>query len=92
MKDARLGAFLGYAFFISFMIINLILIVNLIVGRLAATYKTYNKKRELLVLLNTLHVREVLEADDKYSAMVSAPFPLNMLHFLTGSLLINMKS
>jgi len=92
MINARLGAFLGYAFFISFMIINLILIVNLIVGRLAATYKTYNKKRELLVLLNTLHVREVLEADDKYSAMVSAPFPLNMLHFFTGSLLINMKS
>lgn len=42
MKDARLGAFLGYAYFISFMIINLILIVNLIVGRLAATYKRYN--------------------------------------------------
>ena len=46
----------------------------------------------MLVLLNTLHVREVLEADEKSSAMVSAPFPLNMLHFLTGSLLINMRS
>lgn len=92
MKEARLGAFLGYTYFLTFMIINLILIVNLIVARLAATYKRYNKQRHLLVHLNTLHVREVQEADDKYSAMVSAPFPLNCLHFLTAALLINMKS
>lgn len=43
MKEARLGAFLGYAYFLSFMIINLILIMNLIVARLAATYKRHNK-------------------------------------------------
>ena len=43
MKEAQLGAFLGYTFFLAFMIINLILIVNLIVARLAATYKKYNK-------------------------------------------------
>jgi hypothetical protein len=92
MKEARLGAFLGYSYFLAFMIINLILIVNLIVARLAATYKKYNPRRHLLVHLNTLHVREVSEADDKYSAIVSAPFPLNLLHFLTGSLLLNLKS
>jgi hypothetical protein len=92
MKEAKIGAFLGYAFFLAFMIVNLVLIVNLIVARLAATYKKYNRRRHLLVHLNTLHVREVLEADDKYSAMVSAPFPLNFLHFITGSLLINLKS
>jgi hypothetical protein len=59
MKEARLGAFLGYTYFLSFMIINLILIVNLIVARLASTYKRYNPLRPLLVHLNTLHVREV---------------------------------
>ena len=92
MDNARLGAFLGYTYFITFMIINLILIMNLIVGRLAATYKRYNGRRHLLVHLNTLHVREISEADEKYSALVSAPFPLNLLHFLTGSILINMRS
>ena len=42
MKNAKLGAFFGYAYFLSFMILNLILIVNLIVARLASTYKKYN--------------------------------------------------
>ena len=42
MKEARIGAFFGYAFFLAFMIINLILIMNLIVARLASTYKKYN--------------------------------------------------
>jgi hypothetical protein len=91
MKDAKIGAFLGYAFFLAFMIINLILIMNLIVARLASTYKKYNKRRHLLVHLNTLHVREISEADDKYSAMVSAPFPLNILHFFTAPILINQR-
>lgn len=92
MKQAKIGAFLGYAFFLAFMILNLILIMNLIVARLAATYKRYNARRHLLVLLNTLHVRAVSEADDKYSCIVSAPFPLSLLHILTGSLVLNLKS
>ena len=91
MKDARIGAFLGYAFFLAFMIINLILIMNLIVARLASTYKKYNKRSHLLVHLNTLHVREISEADDKYSAMVSAPFPMSILHFFTAPILINQR-
>jgi hypothetical protein len=60
------------------MILNLILIVNLIVAKLANTYRIYNKKRHLLMLLNTLNEREISEADDKYSAVISAPFPLNI--------------
>lgn len=92
MKQARLGAAVGYIFFLAFMIIYLILIMNLIVARLAATYKKYNRRRHLLVHLNTLLVREISEADEKYSALVSAPFPLNVLHFFTGSLLLNLRS
>ena len=65
--------------------------MNLIVARLASTYKKYNQRRHLLVHLNTLHVREVSEADDKYSAMVSAPFPLNIMHFFTSPILINKR-
>lgn len=42
MKNAKIGAFLGYTYFLVFMILNLILIVNLIVARLASTYKKYN--------------------------------------------------
>lgn len=92
MKDARVGAFLGYVYYLSFLILNIILIINLIVARLAHSYKTYNKDREILKLLGTLGVREVSEADDKYSAVISAPFPLNILNLVLGSIVISMKS
>lgn len=92
MKDARVGAFLGYLYYITFLILNIILIINLIVARLAHYYKLYNKDRDILKLLGTLSVREVSEADDKYSAVVSAPFPLNILNLVLGSIVISMKS
>lgn len=92
MKDARVGAFLGYLYYISFLILNIILIINLIVARLAHAYKIYNKDRDILKLLGTLGVREVSEADEKYSAVISAPFPLNILNLVFGSIVISMKS
>lgn len=42
--------------------------------------------------ISTLSVREVTEADDKYSAVVSAPFPLSILNFAFGGIVIGMKS
>lgn len=92
MKEAKVGAFIGYVYYISFLVLNIILIINLIVARLAHSYKQYNKDRDILKLLATLSVREVSEADDKYSAVVSAPFPLNMLNFTLGSIVISTKS
>ena len=92
MQNARVGAFIGYVFFIAFLLLNLILIVNLIVARLARTFKDYYYRKDLLFLLNTLYVREVSEADDKYSAIVSGPFPLNMLNITLGALVISMRS
>lgn len=79
-------------YFLSFLIINLVLIVNLIVGQLSYAYKAYRKRRGILFHLSTLSVREVSEADDKYSAIISAPFPLSALNFLFGALVLNMKS
>ncbi|CDW87773.1 transient receptor potential cation subfamily member 4 [Stylonychia lemnae] len=92
MKDARVGAFLGYLYYLSFLILNIILIINLIVARLAHSYKIYNKDRDILKLLATLSVREVSEADDKYSAVISAPFPLNVLNLTAGTIVISLKS
>jgi hypothetical protein len=42
--------------------------------------------------ISTLSVREVTEADEKYSAVVSAPFPLSIINFLLGPIIIGMKS
>lgn len=92
MKNARVGAFLGYLYYLSFLILNIILIINLIVARLAHSYKKFNKDRDILKLLSTLSVREVSEADEKYSAVISAPFPMNILNFVLGPIVISMKS
>ena len=37
-------------------------------------------------------MREVSEADDKYSAVVSAPFPISVLNLVLGSLVLAAKS
>jgi len=39
-----------------------------------------------------MSVRETTEADDKYSAVISAPFPLSVLNFLFGGVIFGMKS
>lgn len=44
------------------------------------------------MLLETLSVREVSEADEKYSAVVSAPYPLNGLNLLLGVYVLSVKS
>lgn len=46
----------------------------------------------MLYLLATLSVREVSEADDKYSAVISAPFPLSTLNIVFGSMVLLAKS
>lgn len=42
MANARIGAFLGYSYFLSFLILNLVLIVNLIIAQLSYAYKYYS--------------------------------------------------
>ena len=43
-------------------------------------------------MLTTLSVREVSEADGKYSAVISAPFPLTILNIPFGSMVLAAKS
>ena len=45
-----------------------------------------------MYLLTTLSVREVSEADGKYSAVISAPFPLSTLNLVFGSMVLGAKS
>ena len=84
--------YLGAIYFNSFVIVNIILLVNLIVAQLANGYKRVNKDRNVHWLLQTLSVREVSEADDKYSAVISAPFPISVLNLIIGSIVLAAKS
>lgn len=74
------------------MILCFILTVNLIVGQLSSAYSKYVKKRNVLMLLETLSVREASEADEKYSAAISCPYPLNIINILIGTYILSVKN
>ena len=97
LVTAQKGDTSDYIFILTYMIFCYILIVNLIVGQLSAAYKRYVKTRSVLMLLETLSVREASEADlqlkeDKYSAAVSCPYPLSILNLALGTYVLTAKS
>jgi len=74
------------------MLLTLILIMNLLVGQLSSAYGKYVKKRSVLVLLEILSVREASEADDKYSAAISCPYPISILNLIFGTYIMSVKN
>jgi hypothetical protein len=92
MHGCAAGDVIGYIYFNSYLILNVTLLVNLIVGQLAHAYNKYNKERNVLMLLYTLSVRDVSEADEKYSSVVSVPFPLTVCNLVFGSIVLGAKS
>lgn len=44
------------------------------------------------MLLYTLSVRDVSEADEKYSSVISVPFPLSTMNLVLGSVVLGAKS
>jgi len=92
MQGVAVGDIIGYVYFNTYLILNVTLLVNLIVGQLAYAYKKYQKKGDVLMLLYTLSVRDVSEADEKYSSVVSVPFPLTLCNLVFGSIVLGAKS
>lgn len=91
MLNSKEGPGWGYVFMLTYMLLSFILIVNLIVGQLSSAYKKYQKNRNVLMLLETLSVREASEADDKYSASVSPPYPFSILNMILGTYILSVK-
>ena len=90
--SAKEGPGWGYAFMLTYMLICFILIMNLIVGQLSSAYKKYVQKREVLMLLETLSVREASEADEKYSAAVSPVYPISIINLILGTYILSVKN
>lgn len=87
-----IGKYFGYVFFWAFLCVNFFVVRNIIVAQLATTYYRVKQAGNTLYLLTTLSVREVSEADGKYSAVISAPFPLSVLNLVFGSVVLAAKS
>jgi len=62
VKD-KAERYLFSVYFLSYVILNVFLLINLIVAQLVHAYQKYNKNKKVLYLLTTLSVREVSEAD-----------------------------
>lgn len=92
MAKAKQGQGWAYVFILTYMLLTLILIINLLVGQLSSAYAKQIKNRNVLMLLETLSVREASEADDKYSASVSCPYPISILNLLFGTYILSVKN
>jgi hypothetical protein len=59
---------------------------------LSSAYSRYRKSKNIIYLLETLSVREGSEADDKYSAAVSCPYPLSIANLMLGTYVLSVKN
>jgi hypothetical protein len=92
MAGTKFGVYLGYVYFNTYIVLNVILFLNLIVAQLANAYKKLKKRGKVFYLLTTLSVREISEADDKYSSVISVFFPISTLNLIFGSIVLAAKS
>jgi hypothetical protein len=90
--NSKEGPAWGYFFMLTYVLISFILIINLIVGQLSRAYKKYQKNRHVIFLIETLSVREAQEADEKYSAAISPPYPLSILNMILGTYILSVKN
>ena len=91
-EGTTVGKYVGYVYFWMYLCVNFFLVRNIIVAQLSTTYARVKQAGNTLFLLTTLSVREVSEADGKYSAVVSAPFPISILNIPLGSIVLAAKS
>jgi hypothetical protein len=92
MIDNQWNNYLGLVYFNSYLVLNVLLFLNLIVAQLANAYKKLKTRGKVFYLLTQLSVREISEADDKYSSVISVFFPLSCLNLVFGSIVLASKS
>ena len=78
----------GSAYFLTFMAINVGLYMSLFVAITVALYGNVGDRGHIYHMLDTLEVRSVTEADKDYSALISLPAPLNVLHIFVSPILM----
>lgn len=86
------GQYFGYVYFNTYLVLNIVLFLNLIVAQLANAYKKLKARGRVFYLLTTLSVREISEADEKYSSVISVFFPISTLNLVFGSIVLAAKS
>ena len=82
----------GYIYMTLFLIFVMILLLNLLIAILSNIYAQLNDIQIALYLRKVLYLRQKYDYDEKYSWMISAIPPLNLLAFILSPLIILNKS
>jgi hypothetical protein len=91
-QDTQYNYYWGVVFFIFFMAINVGLFMSLFVAMVTALYGAFGDKANIYHMLDTLEIRSVTEADKEYSALISLPAPLNVLHIFLAPFLLTSRN
>lgn len=89
IDDSSIGSEAGKAFLACFLIVNNLLVFANFIALLVVVYKNREKYSTIFFSYTTLSLRPVSLANEKNSCLVSAPVPLNGLHFLHMPILLS---
>ena len=89
IDDSSIGSEAGKAFLACFLLVNNLLVFANFIALLVVVYKNREKYSVIFFSYTTLSLRPVSLANEKNSCLVSAPVPLNGLHFLHMPILLS---
>lgn len=92
ISESDHGQYFGYTFLIIFLVVNIGLIMSLFVSIIVVLYDAFSHNSNIYQMLETLKLRAQTQADKEYSALVSLPTPLNVLHFIFAPCLLTSKN
>lgn len=92
ISNSEKGEYFGITFMIIFLVCNIGIILNIFIAVIAVLYDTISEKRNIYQMLETLKIRPQTQADKDYSALVSIPAPLNIVHLIFAPFLLASKN
>ena len=85
------GDVVGELYFIVFIVMNNILIINLLIAILSSTYARLEDKKLVLYINEILLLRPTLEYDRNYSGLISTFSPWNVFAVIASPLFLCVK-
>jgi len=84
--------YLGIFFLTSYLIVSMVTLLNFLIAILSNTYSYLTEQKNAMYLKEIIILRQKYRYDKRYSAMVSAFVPANILMIMLNPLLLALKS
>lgn len=84
--------YLGYVFMTTYLTVSMITLLNFLIAILSNTYDYLQQHKNALYLREVVLLRQKYRYDAKYSSIVSAFVPLNILNLVLSPTIISFKS